>query len=297
MNLTTKPEIYKFYKPKDITSYDVIRKLKRGVFKGVKKIGHFGTLDPFAEGLLLIAINSATRLNNYVHDELSKTYVSYGILGIETPTGDLTSEVSNTDETDYLKNEISSFSKDFIEEKLRKKYLGEYWQAPHAFSASKFQGRKMYEYAREGVEIKKEKKKRYIHDIKVIEYTYPKLVIEFQVSSGTYIRTLFSDCARYLGTLGTLEGLFRSTIGSVDISNEQDLDNIHLPAHKVNLEKLLPYDSHTLEGDELKRLKHGNPVDIQREDISRLCWIKNVDKEYEGLVEANSGVIKPIINF
>ncbi len=294
MNKDFKPTIYKFYKPPEMTSYDLIRILKRNYLKGQKKIGHFGTLDPFAEGLLLIGVNGASRLNDYIHNLLDKTYMATGILGKETPSGDLTTEISNTDNSEYLRNEISSFSKEFIEEKLIERFLGEYWQEPHPFSASKFQGKKLYEYAREGIEIKKEPKKRYIHEIKVLGYEYPKLKIKFRVSSGTFIRTLFSDCARYLGTLGVLEKLHRSAIGEESI-DQHSVEEMILDAHKVGLDHILPFKKVELSDEQILRIKNGNPVDIGLNDDFRVWMIHN--SEICGLGAIEMGKIKPIINF
>ena len=118
-------------------------------------LGHFGTLDPFASGILLIGVAGAARLNDYVHDHAPKTYLAVGKLGVETPTGDLTVEVTQVDEGRYLKEEIAHFSKDFIESQLQENFLGQYWQAPHKYSAAKFEGKALHEWAREGVEIKK----------------------------------------------------------------------------------------------------------------------------------------------
>src|SRR5690606_24557557 len=101
--------------------------------------------------------------------------------------------------------------KSFIEEKLREKFLGDYWQAPHKYSASKFEGKALHEWAREGVEIAKEQVLRHVYDIRVVKYKYPYLSVRVTVSSGTYVRTLFSDFAGYLGTLGALVSLVRES--------------------------------------------------------------------------------------
>ena len=217
--VTYPPTIFNVFKPPRMTSYDVIRHFKRNLPAGYGKIGHFGTLDPFASGVLLIGVAGAARLNDYIHEYAPKTYLAVGKLGVETPTGDLTVEVSQKDESDYLKNEVANFTSEFIQGQLQHKFLGEYWQAPHKYSAAKFEGKPLHEWAREGVEIKKEKKLRHIYDLKVVKYQFPYLSLRVTVSSGTYVRTLFSDCANYLGTLGTLVSLVREEVGQANLQN------------------------------------------------------------------------------
>lgn len=217
--VTYPPTIFNVFKPARMTSYDVIRHFKRNLPPGFGKIGHFGTLDPFASGVLLIGVAGAARLNDYIHAYAPKTYLAVGKLGVETPTGDLTVEVSQKDQGAYFLNEISRFSSEFIQQQLEAKFVGEYWQAPHKYSAAKFEGRPLHEWAREGVDIQKEKKLRHVYKIQVVKYQFPYLSLRATVSSGTYVRTLFSDCANYLGTLGTLVALVREEVGMANLKN------------------------------------------------------------------------------
>lgn len=114
------PLIFNVFKPARMTSYDVIRHFKRNLPNGFGKIGHFGTLDPFASGVLMIGIGGAARLNDFIHEFMPKTYIATGKLGIDTPTGDYTSEISQTDDTPYLKEEIARFLDLFLKKDLRK---------------------------------------------------------------------------------------------------------------------------------------------------------------------------------
>ncbi len=196
-----------------MSSYDVIRVFKRSFGKSLGKVGHFGTLDPFACGVLLIGVGGAARLNDYIHNCMTKTYLAVGKLGEETDTGDFTSPVTQTDLSPYLEQTISKLDKKFVEHALKKRFEGEYMQSPHKYSAAKFQGKKLLQWAKEGVEIKKEQKKRHIYHIEVVKFEYPYLSIRFEVSSGTYIRTLFSECANHLGTIGSLVSLVRENVG------------------------------------------------------------------------------------
>lgn len=261
-----RPVVLSVFKPPHVTSYDIIRKIKKSLGEhGIRKakVGHFGTLDPFASGLMLIGLHGASRLNNYIHDDLTKTYLAVGKLGVYTPTGDLTVEVERSDESDYLKYKIARFDRDFMHQ-IAQKFVGEYWQSPHTYSAAKFQGKKLHEWAREGVEISKPPVKRFIHNIEVVKYRFPYFIFRCEVSSGTYIRTLFSDIAKEIGTYGSLVSLVREKIGTIDVD-----DSFRFSKHSVDqlftvgsldYTKLLPYAQIDLPADRAKAFRNGLPV-------------------------------------
>ena len=293
------PYIINTYKPAGVSSQDVVRHFKRNLPQGFGKIGHFGTLDPFAEGVLMIGVAGAARLNEWIHSEMSKTYIAYGKLGVETQTGDLTVEPSQVDESDYIKTVIADFSPEFIEEKLSEEFLGEYWQAPHKYSAAKFEGRNLHEWARDGIEIKKEKKLKHIYSLKVIEYQFPHLVIEFEVSSGTYIRTLFSECAQHLGTLGCLEKLKRTKVGEIHANNslhEQSWptkDNWSYDQPGVySVNGVISYPELRLSPEQVTKFENGNPIETDKDD--KYLWAFSNEKIL-GLAEKREKLYWPKI--
>ena len=287
-----------------MTSYDVVRVFKRRFGKEAK-IGHFGTLDPFACGVLIIGMYGAQRINNYIHDCLPKSYIATGILGKETETGDLTVEPCQVDETEYFKTTISDFSIEFIQKQLEDKFLGEYWQAPHKFSAAKFEGKAMHKWAREGVDIKKEKKLRYVHKIEVLEYNFPKLVIRFEVSSGTYIRSLFTECAGLLGTLGTLADLEREEIGLCNLGNairqeNWEADNLAF----LKMDEILDFKNLIMAEKEANLYSNGVKLKLNRalrEEGGSLefpyRWVRNEELEILGLAEIKEDEIYTLANF
>lgn len=305
------PLVFNVFKPARMTSYDVVRHFKRHLPIGFGKIGHFGTLDPFASGVLMIGICGAARLNDFIHEYLPKTYLAVGKLGVETPTGDYTSEASQIDDSLYLKREIASFSKEFIEEKLRDKFLGEYWQAPHKYSAAKFMGKNLHEWAREGVEVKKEPVLRFVHKIEVVKYQFPYLSIRVEVSSGTYVRTPFSDMSNYLGTLGSLISLVRENVGPVNhlaaIKKKDWPQDKTLPIIErgMKVEDVLPFPKLMLNESEALTFKNGGFLKLESlnvfkaSDLSKnFFWILNQKEELMGLAEKfNETDIKPKINF
>lgn len=305
------PLVYNAIKPAKISSYDVVRHFKRHLPNGYGKIGHFGTLDPFACGLLMIGTGGAARLNDFIHEFLPKTYLAVGKLGIETPTGDYTSEISQKDESRYLTQEIARFPKEFIEARLREKFLGEYWQAPHKYSAAKFMGKNLHEWAREGVEVKKEPVRRFVHEIKVVKYQFPYLSVRVKVSSGTYVRTLFSDFCQDLGTLGSLVALVRESLGDIHMRDgifkkdwplDKSLDVLKL-AHRVD--EVLKFSSFELNPEQVLAFKNG--AFFKRDSLQvktlgtisdKYFWMKDQSQNLLGLAEPiSTGDLKPKINF
>lgn len=294
-----------------MSSYDVVRHFKRNLPNGFGKIGHFGTLDPFASGVLMIGIGGAARLNDFIHDLLPKTYLAVGKLGIETPTGDYTSEISQRDDSLYLKQEIASFSKEFIEERLRDKFLGEYWQAPHKYSAAKFMGKNLHEWAREGVEVKKEAVKREVYKIEVVKYSFPYLSVRVTVSSGTYVRTLFSDMAQYLGTLGSLISLVRESVGGATVQNalyksEWPLEKkVEFMQKGLRVDEVLPFSSFVLNSDQVKGFKNGAFLKPERLTLksghlqsNEYFWMRDENDYLLGLgLKVSDWEVRPKINF
>ena len=297
------PLIFNIFKPARITSYDVIRHFKRNLPDGFGKIGHFGTLDPFASGVLMVGIGGAARLNDFIHEFMPKTYIAVGKLGIETPTGDYTGEIVQRDDSLYLTQEIARLPKNFLEERFKSKFVGDYWQAPHKYSAAKFMGKNLHEWAREGVEVKKEAVLRQIYSIKVLKYSFPYLAIEVTVSSGTYVRSLFTDLCNDLGTIGYLVSLVRSRVGNVEAIQALHKKDWPLKgssaimgrAMKVNDVLSFP----TIRLDELQTKAFKNGAFMSFSDLtSRYCWVVDEHENLLGLAEkVSEEQFKPKINF
>jgi tRNA pseudouridine55 synthase len=305
------PLVFNVFKPARITSYDVVRHFKRHLPMGFGKIGHFGTLDPFASGVLMIGICGAARLNDLIHEHLPKTYLAVGKLGVETPTGDYTSEISQKDESLYLRREIAGFSKSFIEERLREKFLGDYLQAPHKYSAAKFMGKNLHEWAREGVEVKKEAVLRRIYKIEVVRYDFPYLSVRVEVSSGTYVRTLFSDMSHYLGTIGSLISLLRENVGPMTAGAALRKKNWPLDKSDsilslgIPVQNVLSFSSFKLTDKEAQAFRNGaflRPDTLTKGMVSELSqkyfWMLDEESHLLGLGEKTSlNELRPKINF
>lgn len=195
-------------KEKGMTSRQVDNHL--GHLFATKKVGHLGTLDPFAEGLLVIGINKGTKFLTYL-DDSRKKYVATLILGKKTTTGDWEGETLLTKEIPFLNEEII--------QKALDSFLGEGEQIPPMFSAIKMDGVPLYKKAYQGVEIERKPRKIHIHSIHLLSYREGEIVFECEVSRGTYIRTLGEDIAQKLGTVGYLSSLNRTHLGIFDVKD------------------------------------------------------------------------------
>jgi tRNA pseudouridine55 synthase len=190
----------------------------------IKKVGHTGTLDPFATGLMIVTIGKGTKTGPFI-EALEKTYVATIKLGEKTATGDTEREVSET-------APIPPLTKEQVEEVL-KTFLGEISQIPPQASAIKVDGVPSYKRERAGEDFELEPRLITIYSMKLIELALPLLTFEVRASKGTYVRTLAEDIAKKLGTLGHLISLRRTKIGKFDVKNAADI-------LAIKEEKILP---------------------------------------------------------
>ncbi len=200
-------------KPKGITSFDVIRILRKELH--TQKIGHAGTLDPFATGLLILGVNKGTKLLTTLIG-LSKTYEAEILLGIMTDTGDITGAVIE-------EKAVPSLSAEDVEIAVRE-FVGTHELAVPMYSAIKMGGKALYEYVREGKEIEVPVKKMTVRSARVMQVNLPTVHVFFDVTSGSYIRTLGEKLAENLGTVGTLVNLRRLTVGEYTVENARTID-------------------------------------------------------------------------
>lgn len=213
-------------KEKNCTSRDVVNQVSK-ILK-TKKIGHTGTLDPIATGVLVLCIGKATKLVEVI-TSYDKEYEAEVILGIKTDTKDITGKI--------LKEEKVIISKENIE-KCLKQMIGTYNQTVPIYSAVKINGKKLYEYARNNEEIELPKRKVTIKELKLIsDITYEKEKTKFKikchVSKGTYIRSLIEDIATNLNTIGTMENLKRTKQGNFQITSANTIQDIENNKFKI----------------------------------------------------------------
>lgn len=237
------------YKPVGMTSHDVVSVLRR-VTK-IKQIGHTGTLDPFAEGVLPICIGKATRLIEYLQDD--KEYLATVQFGAATNTFDLDGEKVFTSD--------KKLSRDDIKEAL-KSFEGEILQLPPIFSAIKVKGKKLYEYARKGEEVEIQPRKVVIENIELKNFDeeLQQAQILLKCSKGTYIRSIANDLGKNLGCGGYLIKLIRTQAGKFRVENSVQLDGIDVESNLINPLDILNLPKIAVDNDDLARIKNGMPI-------------------------------------
>lgn len=280
-------------KPSGITSRDVVNIV--GKTLNTKKVGHTGTLDPMATGVLVLCLGNALKVCELITAN-DKEYIAKVILGIETETLDTTSPIINTKKTNITKEEI---------EKVLNSFKGSYLQEVPKYSAVKINGKKLYEYAREGKEIELPKKMVTIYDIQLIsDITYyndtTSFYIKTTVSKGTYIRSLIRDIGYKLNTYGCMDSLERTRQGIFNIDNSYTLEEIKNNNYKLlSIEESLPniplveVDNKTLfkirNGVKLKKFFDGDMVIIKdknkvvaiyKNDLNESKLFKMIDNSY-----------------
>ena len=246
-------------KRKDWTSRDVVNKACR--LLNTKKIGHCGTLDPFATGVLILGVNKGTKLLQFLENGRKK-YVAKLRLGLISETLDITGK--NIEEVEFKKYEKSKI----IE--VLQSFLGKSMQLTPKYSARKVEGKKLYEYAREGIEIEDIYREIEIFSIDLIDCVDDSIIFIAEVSKGTYIRQLGLDIAKKLGTAGILEELERISIGNFFIKDSIDVE-------EITYDKLFDYNKaldfmpiQKVDGDLLKQVSNGMTIRLNREEENLL---------------------------
>ncbi len=203
-------------KPIGPTSHDMVDRIRR--LTGEKRVGHAGTLDPFAEGLLIVGVGreATKKLSHFL--KLPKTYVATAILGASSDTDDKTGIVKQ-------KEILHPPSRDEAETVV-KNFFGIQKQIPPMYSAKKVGGQKLYSLARRGLSIERQPNEIEIFQIKIISYTWPRLEFEVSCSSGTYIRTIAHDIGEKLNVGGYLEALKRTAIGPYNIKDAHTIEEL-----------------------------------------------------------------------
>ena len=249
--------IINVYKEKGFTSFDVVAKM-RGIL-GQRKVGHTGTLDPDAEGVLPVCAGKGTRLCDMLTDH-DKTYRATMLLGVVTDTQDTTGKILAEEATDHL-----------TEEQVREailSYVGDYDQIPPMYSALKVDGKKLYELAREGKVIERKARPVTIHEIVIESMNLPEVVMTVSCSKGTYIRTLCNDIGEKLGVGGCMKELLRTKVGRFLLEDTLRLSDLQKLKEEGRLdEAVFPVESVFAEYREIraseevldKLVRNGNP--------------------------------------
>lgn len=258
------------YKPKGKTSHDVVAILRR--ITKIKQIGHTGTLDPFAEGVLPICIGKATRLIEYLDDD--KAYIGTVQLGKSTSTYDTEGEIVKTSDKKISKEEI---------EIALQQFRGKFQQLPPIYSAIKVNGKKLYEYARKGEDVEIKPRDVEIFKLEIVDFDEENQTVDLHIecSKGTYIRSIANDLGNVLGCYGHLIKLVRTKAGKFELANSFKLDELESKENVSNnmiypLE-YLDYPKYSLNENEKQKVSNGMSINIDLSDgLCVLVWEKEL---------------------
>ena len=252
--------IISIYKEAGYTSHDVVAKM-RGICRQ-KKIGHTGTLDPQATGVLPVCLGSGTKLCDML-TEKEKEYKAIMLLGVTTDTQDTTGQV--------LSEKTVTVTEDQVEQACRS-FLGKYQQVPPMYSALKVNGKKLYELAREGKEVERKAREVEILDLQILSVQLPRVEFLVRCTKGTYIRTLCADIGEKLGCGACMESLLRTKVGSFDLEHSVTLSQLEdlrdegrVDSVLFPVEKAFEQTAFLTVKEEFSKLLHnGNPLTVNQ---------------------------------
>ena len=271
-------------KEKDMTSFDVVNEISH--LFGIKRVGHTGTLDPLAEGVLIVTIGKATK----VVELLTATYKEYiaGVkLGLKTDTLDITGNVLETKEITKIENlegTINSFKKTYLQE------------VP-IYSAVKVNGKKLYEYARNNEEVELPKKEVTIKEIELLEQNKNSFTFKTLVSKGCYIRSLINDIGTSLNTYATMTSLLRTKQGKISIEQTNTLEDIKNNNYKVySIDEVLELDTIIVDEEIERKIRTGQPIENTYSIKDKIIF-KDINNNILGIYQEKDGMLVVWKNF
>ena len=271
-------------KEKNMTSFDVVNEISH--LFGIKKVGHTGTLDPMAEGILIICIGKATKIVELLTAK-DKEYIAGVKLGIKTDSYDITGNILDTKEVKDIEN---------LEEVILS-YKKTYLQEVPIYSAVKVDGKKLYEYARNNKEVELPKKEVTIKEIELLEKDKDAFIIKTLVSKGTYIRSLINDIGNSLNTYATMTSLNRTKQGKVTINESYKLNDIKSNNFKYyKIEEVLEYPIIKVDEDLEFKIKNGVKIKNTFEIENKVLFV-NENNKLLGIYEKNNEELKVWKNF
>ena len=270
-------------KPAGYTSHDIVSKIRKQL--NIKKVGHTGTLDPLATGVLPILLGNGTKLSKYLMNH-NKKYIATIKLGEKTESGDLEGKVIE-------QKEVPSLSKEQVQAFLTN-FKGKQKQIPPMYSAIKVNGKKLYEYARNGEMVVVEPREIDIYNIELIGYQLKEIKFKVECSKGTYIRSLCEDIAEKLGTVGTMSALQRTQVGEFKIENAiniEDIENEQKVRESLITPEKLFLDKEKIELTQKELVHFLNGVKLSKNCEDGIYRIY-VEQKFIGIGEVKGNVLK-----
>jgi tRNA pseudouridine55 synthase len=275
------------HKAQGMTSHDVVAKVRRGL--KVKKVGHAGTLDPMATGVLIVCLGGATRLSEYVMQS-TKRYRARVHLGVTTDTYDAEGET-------LIVRDAGHITRDDVQNALAP-FLGDILQMPPMYSAIKQGGRKLYDLARAGETVERELRPVRIDSLQISDWSLPEFTLDVTCSAGTYIRSLAYDVGEALGVGAHLSALARTASGRFTLDNALPLDTL-LTAENWQQHIIPPQvaltDWPTVQLDEVNadHILHGRSVPLENDGLTGLAFAFAPDSSLIAIVQADNGRLQP----
>ncbi|MCX7760762.1 MAG: tRNA pseudouridine(55) synthase TruB [Hydrogenothermaceae bacterium] len=275
-------------KPKFITSNDLVQKIKK--YTG-EKVGHTGTLDYVAQGLMVLTFGKATRFTQFLQ-KLDKEYIATGKLGEITDTYDSQGKVIQENPVNISKENLKEIILSFV---------GEYYQFPPPYSAKKIGGKRAYQLAKKGIDPQLKPVKVSIYNIEILNIDIPYFIIKVSCSSGTYIRSLIKDIGDKTGSGAYMTELTRTKVGQFKVEDSLTLDEL-LNMKKEDIEKRLIsikealyfMESLVLRNEYVRRFKHGQKIEVNIKDLDTIK-VLDESENLVGLGKVENRVLKPII--
>lgn len=280
--------ILNIIKPPGMTSHDVVSYIRK--ITGIKKVGHTGTLDPGAAGILPICIGKATKIVDYIMND-KKNYICELTLGNSTDTYDKYGSFRNSSAISDIRVELEDFLK------VLERFKGEIEQKPPAFSAVKINGVRSYELARKGMEVSIPTRKVTIYGINVLKFTSSKILMQIECSKGTYIRSICNDIGEMLGCGGYMSFLLRTATGNFNLKNCCTLDELtkdNVGSYLFGMDYALNLDSIYIDERYTNKLINGNsvPVNINPVGDSKMFKIYLKPDKFIGIGKVKNKVLK-----
>lgn len=271
-------------KPKGMTSFDIVHIISKEL--QIKKVGHTGTLDPLAEGVLVVCIGEATKIVELL-TAYDKEYIAEVKLGIKTDTYDIDGKILDEMEVPDnlpIKEVVNSFQKTYLQE------------VP-IYSAVKVNGKKLYEYARKNIEVELPKKEVTIKNIELLDQTQDTFKIKAEVTKGCYIRSLVNDIGKELGTYATMTSLVRTKQGTISIEEAISLDDFINGNYQMHsIEEVLNIPIEIVDDDLSFKIKNGVKID-NKWNIKDKVLLKDKNNNLLGIYEVEENILRVWKNF
>lgn len=273
------------YKPKGMTSHDVVAVIRR--LTKIKQVGHTGTLDPFAEGVLPVCIGKATRLIEYLDDD--KEYLATVKFGSATTTYDLEGEITYTSNTKITEENLI---------KELENFKGDISQIPPIYSAIKVKGKKLYEYARKGESVDIQPRKVTIEKLELKNFDYESQTAELLIvcSKGTYIRSIAHDLGKNLCCGGHLIKLVRTSAGKFKVENSVELEGLNVNENLINPVTVISLPKIELSSSEYEDILHGRQIKKNTDCVDLVILIYNNNISAVGISDKKIIKVKKVFS-